>query len=49
MRPDVVQADNELLSEWLLQWEELYERGQDTPATELAKTRPDLIEELGSV
>lgn len=46
MRPDVVQADNELLSEWLLQWEELYERGQDTPATELAKTRPDLIEEL---
>ena len=36
----------ELLAELLLQWEELRERGQDTPATELAKEHPELIEEL---
>lgn len=42
----MVEADDELLAEWLLQWEELYERGQDTPASELAKARPDLIDAL---
>lgn len=36
----------ELLAELLLRWEELYERGQDTPATELAKDHPELIPEL---
>ncbi len=38
--------DEELLADLLLSWEELYERGQDTPASELAKARPDLIAEL---
>jgi tRNA A-37 threonylcarbamoyl transferase component Bud32 len=36
----------ELLSDYLLQWEELKEKGQDTPASELAKDHPDLIDEL---
>ena len=38
--------DRELLAELLLRWEELYERGQDTPATELATDYPDLVPEL---
>ena len=38
--------DKELLAELLLKWEELYQRGQDTPATELAKEHPDLADEL---
>ena len=38
--------DKELLAELLLKWEELYQRGQDTPATELAKDHPDLADEL---
>ncbi len=38
--------DEELLAELLLRWEELHERGQDTPASELAKNRPDLVAEL---
>ena len=38
--------DKELLAELLLRWEGLYERGQDTPASELAKDHPELIEEL---
>lgn len=38
--------DKELLAEMLLQWEELWERGQDTPATELAKDHPHLVHEL---
>ncbi len=38
--------DKELLAELLLKWEESYERGQDTPATELAKDYPELVAEL---
>ena len=38
--------DEELLVELLIQWEELYERGQDTPARELCKDHPHLAEEL---
>ena len=38
--------DRELLAEMLLQWEELWERGQDTPAAELAKAHPRLCDEL---
>ena len=38
--------DKELLAELLLKWEESYERGQDTPATELAKDYPQLVAEL---
>jgi serine/threonine protein kinase len=40
------ERDEELLGDFLLQWEELSERGQDTPASELAKDHPELIEEL---
>jgi serine/threonine protein kinase len=36
----------ELLAELLLRWEELLERGQDTPASELAKDHPELISQL---
>jgi len=36
----------ELLAELLLRWEELLERGQDTPASELAKDHPELILQL---
>jgi len=36
----------ELLAELLLRWEELYDRGQDTPASELAKDHPELIQQL---
>lgn len=38
--------DREVLAELLLRWEELLEQGQDTPASELARGRPDLIPEL---
>jgi Flp pilus assembly protein TadD len=38
--------DRECLAELLLRWEELFEKGQDTPASQLAKDRPDLIPEL---
>ena len=38
--------DKELLADLLIRWEELYERGQDTPAAELAKEHPELIAEL---
>jgi len=38
--------NREVLAELLLRWEELYERGQDTPASELAIDHPDLIPEL---
>lgn len=38
--------ERECLAELLLRWEELYEQGQDTPAAELAKDRPDLVAEL---
>ena len=36
----------ELLADLLLRWEQLHDRGQDTPATELAKEHPELIPEL---
>jgi tetratricopeptide (TPR) repeat protein len=42
----VTDRDKELLAELLLRWEELYQRGQDAPATELAKDHPDLADEL---
>ena len=38
--------DEELLAELLLQWEELYERGQDSSPEELCRDCPHLIEEL---
>lgn len=42
MMPD----DEESLAELLIQWEELYELGQDTTARELCKDCPHLAEEL---
>jgi serine/threonine protein kinase len=39
--------DREVLAELLLRWEDLYERGQDTPPAELAKDHPGLVGELG--
>jgi serine/threonine protein kinase len=42
----VADRDKELLAELLLRWEELYDRGQDTPASELAKDHPELISRL---
>lgn len=42
----MTESDKEHLAELLLRWEELHERGQDTPATELAKEHPHLIDEL---
>ena len=38
--------DEDLLSELLLQWEELYERGQDTPADQLCGSNRNLVVEL---
>lgn len=38
--------DEEILAELLLRWEELRERGQDTPAAELCQEHPHLAEEL---
>lgn len=38
--------DEESLAELLIQWEELYERGQDAQAHELCKDCPHLAEEL---
>jgi eukaryotic-like serine/threonine-protein kinase len=38
--------NRELLAELLLRWEELYEQGQDIPASELAKEHPELVDEL---
>ncbi len=38
--------DEEILADLLLRWEELRERGQDTPAAELSQEHPHLIEEL---
>lgn len=40
------QDENELLADLLLRWEEIYQRGQHTPASELAKDHPELIPEL---
>lgn len=39
--------DEELLSELLLEWEELYERGQDTAPAELCRDCPALADALG--
>ena len=39
--------DEELLSELLLEWEELYERGQDTAPGELCRDCPGLADDLG--
>lgn len=36
----------ETLAELLLRWEEMYDRGQDVPATVLAKDHPDLVGEV---
>ena len=41
-----MELNRELLAELLLRWEELYEQGQDIPASELAKEHPELIDEL---
>ena len=38
--------DEEILADLLLRWEELRERGQETPAAELSQEHPHLIEEL---
>ena len=38
--------DEELLCDLLLQWEELYERGQDTPADQLCGSNANLVDEL---
>jgi serine/threonine protein kinase len=38
--------DEELLAELLIQWEELYERGQDSSPQELCRDCPHLIKEL---
>jgi formylglycine-generating enzyme required for sulfatase activity/tRNA A-37 threonylcarbamoyl transferase component Bud32 len=38
--------DEEMLAELLIQWEELYELGQDASAQELCKEHPHLAEEL---
>ena len=36
----------ELLADLLIRWEELKDLGQETPASELAKDHPELVEEL---
>ena len=38
--------DEDLLSDLLLQWEDLYERGQDTPADQLCGNDRHLVDEL---
>ena len=40
------QKDEDLLSEFLLQWEELQEQGQELSAADLCKDHPELVEEL---
>ena len=40
------ERDEELLADLLLRWEELRERGQDTPASELCREHPQLADEL---
>ena len=44
----MINHDEELLAELLLQWEELYERGQDSSPQELCRDCPHLSKELGS-
>ena len=38
--------DEELLAELLIEWEELYQRGEDKPAPELCRDQPHLADEL---
>jgi tetratricopeptide (TPR) repeat protein/tRNA A-37 threonylcarbamoyl transferase component Bud32 len=42
----VKSQDEELLADLLLRWEELQEQDLDTPASEIALDRPDLVAEL---
>jgi tRNA A-37 threonylcarbamoyl transferase component Bud32 len=42
----VTNHDEDLLSDLLLQWEELHERGQDTPADQLCGSNVHLVDEL---
>lgn len=42
----MTRPDEELLADWLLDWEEAHERGRDVPAAELVGTRADLAAEL---
>jgi serine/threonine protein kinase len=42
----VTNKDEEILSDLLLQWEELHETGQDLAASDLCKAYPHLIDEL---
>ncbi len=42
----MTEKDEEILADLLLRWEELRERGQDTPASELCREHSHLIEEL---
>ena len=42
----MTEKDEELLADLLLRWEELRERGQDTPASQLCREQPHLAEEL---
>jgi tetratricopeptide (TPR) repeat protein/tRNA A-37 threonylcarbamoyl transferase component Bud32 len=42
----VTNPDEELLADLLLRWEELQEQGLDTPASEIAPDRPNLVPEL---
>jgi eukaryotic-like serine/threonine-protein kinase len=47
MRSSVVSdKSSDVLADLLIRWEELNNRGQDTPASELAKAYPELIDEL---
>jgi eukaryotic-like serine/threonine-protein kinase len=39
-------SDEDILGDLLLRWEELHDRGQDTPASELAKDHQHLVAEL---
>lgn len=42
------ERDEERLADFLLHWEELRQRGQDTPASVLAREHPELIAELAA-
>lgn len=40
-------SDEERMGEWLIDWEERFDQGVDTPADVLCQDRPDLAEPLG--
>lgn len=42
----MTESDEELLGEYLIQWEDLLATGQDTPASELCTDHPHLCDEL---